>query len=120
MNIELLEKVKRQILCEPSQFNMMFFECYGVRCILSWAVELSDLDELYIDTFQIKHVMTKASYVLDIDIEQCHRLGYVERWPEEFRYAYKNVDGQSDVMQRLRAKIAAERIDHFIATEGRE
>ena len=120
MNVELLLKVKNQILCEPSQFTMMFFEFYGIRCILGWAVHLADLSNEYAYLFQIKHMITEASYVLDISVEQCYLLGYIERWPEEFRNAYKNVDGETEVMQRTHARIAGERIDHFIKTEGRE
>lgn len=36
-------------------------------------------------------------------------------WPREFRRAYNNA-----VSPKLRAKIAAERIEHFISTKGAE
>ena len=129
MNIELLEKVKQQILSEPSQFNMMFFSCDGVRCILGWANELYDIvddimlgkvDSSQVEKYKAGGIVIQACYALDIHLDQCYKIGVVERWPDTFKYAYKNVDGHIEVLQRLRAKIAAERIDHFIATEGRE
>jgi hypothetical protein len=120
MNIELLEKVKNQILEHPESFNMISFEFKGVRCILGWAVKLGEVPEDLQAKFEVAGPIRKASYILDLTVAQCEMIGCTYSWPQQFRVAYTMVDGNTETQQRLRARIAAERIDHFIATEGKE
>lgn len=114
MNVELLRKIAAVIQEKPAEFDMLNFtaitECGTSHCIGGWAEKLTGMP------------MRKA---LGIDYDQAQRLFYIEGdyedddsgeeiggWPHQFR-------GVDNEWKPTPAQAAA-RIEHFIATEGRE
>ena len=121
MNVRLLRKVKKHILEEPRRFQMdgyvhrgrpgSMFEDLGLRykvpdcgtvaCIAGWAQCLSGGDSSPMEALGLHGYED--------------RLFFMWNWPMNLRkrfYAAKTM--------RTRAKIAAERIEHFIKTKGAE
>lgn len=106
MNTELLLKVKAKILAEPEHFDMGRF--FGTECcIAGHALILAGL--------ACCNVEQESKRVLELRNTQVDRLFYIEDWPVKFRLGYVGADTDP-----RRSQIAADRIDHFIATEGRE
>ena len=121
----LLRKVKRHILEEPKRFFMdgvvmygpegrdvnldgipsTFPQCGTAACIAGWACVLSG----NIDPEDIQ--MANAERLLGITSNQGNYLFLVDFWPEQFSQPY-----QESTDLAVRAKIAAERIDHFVKT----
>lgn len=125
MNTELLMEVRQRILDEPRQFDMdVFFEshadipnCGTAACIAGWAIALSEKTtpkEAKNRNFSLDYEIL-AVRALRIDFHQANRLFYVGTWPAEFQSRFR-MSVESDE----RAQVAAERIDHFIKTEGAE
>lgn len=114
MNTKLLLKVKRKILKYPQLFDMSWFtsanSCGTTHCIGGWAKVFSKSD--------------KVDCGLEITTKQCDKLFYVNFWPEPFRTKYLDLCTGSVLRawtpkpgnERKVAKVAAERIDYFIAT----
>lgn len=118
MNVELLRRIKVHILEEPKRLYMGFWrisnrdffkdpdrmpECGTVACIGGWAEVLSG------------NFDNNPEATLDITQEQASRLFYESHWPAQFRDWDNRGDGSEKTAHR-----AADRIEHFIATEGRE
>ena len=135
MNKELLLKVKEAILREPENFRMDRWlhkrqpndpTCNTTACIGGWAVVLHEnstpVAEYYkraeVDFVFGEKVEPLATEFLGLDYEQKERLFYDENWPWEFESRFR--DAERDKNKTLMAQIAAERIDHFIATNGEE
>jgi hypothetical protein len=132
MNIKLLKQVKRHILAEPERFRMDDWNCGTAQCIGGWACSLAGLkwkrsgEGTHRELATEAEVSKVAALLLDIEAEDCPesiygddseaaRLFYTSSWPDEFRHQYEEAEDR-----RARARIAAERIDHFIATNGAE
>jgi hypothetical protein len=135
MNVELLEKVKEHILLKPRTFIMgsfietigevpgrttfyndagdiiKFDKCGTAACIAGWATILHE------KTNQIPYgkIQDRAKSILGITESQSNRLFYDTFWPKDFYNRYLTAKSQ-----KQRAQVAAERIDHFIATHGKE
>lgn len=139
MNVELLEKVKAAILAEPKAFDMgtwhritsphlgyshwgdtlcdsldeysseIVLGCNTTHCIAGWAEVIAAADGRVFDSLDTEH---NAKRLLGLDYTQARRLFYADEWPFPFDRDYKYA--------AKRAKIAAARIDHFIATNGEE
>jgi hypothetical protein len=141
VNIELLKKIKAHVLASPKSFRMDHWNCGTAMCIAGWACALTgqrwalsddDIRVLVSD----ENPGTVAADALDIGPFQPHmardrhaaatRLFFVNAWPEQFQGRYDreryDEDGEprEDVDYAGLAQIAAERIDHFIATNGQE
>jgi hypothetical protein len=58
----------------------------------------------------------EGEIALDITLEQAGRLFYLVEWPDDLYFKIKDTILQSTEY----AQVVAERIDRFIATEGRE
>ena len=139
MNIELLRAVKRIILERPSQFNMDWWfssadstgmpagGCGTAACIGGWAYVLTKrpkskslkglLDaSIYSSIYRNNTVMNNGDFklLLGLTLEQSERLFAETEWPKRFRS--RCVPGDA----RKNAKLAADRIEHFIKTKGRE
>lgn len=119
MNTELLLKVKEQILQEPERFDMRNWVwgdgCNTTGCIAGWAVAIGEDRPLSMDLQFVKGlgcVVDRAQRLLDLSDPAKMRLFHSEAWPHHVAAAYNNAD------QRVRAKIAAKRIDLFIASNG--
>lgn len=139
MNVKLLKKIKQTILRRPKQFYMnMWFEtdereyshCGTAACIAGWAytiggdhkksktfspkvamLTLTDRSHIGNFGFGASKLREEATRLLEINDEQALRLFFTHMWPDQFRCA-------DHLMTN--AENAAKRIDHFIATEGRE
>lgn len=120
MNIELLLKVKEQILKEPKQFimdrwfcnspdgNYEIPNCGTAACIGGWGWAISKgLNPREARKYYDENDFPK---LFDISIYQASRLFYLARWPLKFREKGYSTN----------STLAAARIDHFIATNGEE
>jgi hypothetical protein len=128
MNIKLLNQVAEAILDEPTKFDMKWWTspsdtspCGTAACIAGFAVAIKrefktmrDMrrhhhsGKVNIRTAAIKHLGIK-----DAD-EECRLFG-AGYWPIEFKFPYHEARTPEE-----RADVAFWRIQHFIATEGRE
>lgn len=135
MNVKLLQKVKQAILDHPKQFEMdRWFQdslrfglkgynvkpaggCGTAACIGGWAQHLSfgksTLAETKLKTFY--EIAPDAYKLLKLSSDTGQRLFVQGEWPTPFRTDY--IKAKTPLQ---RAKAAAARIDHFIATKGRE
>ena len=139
MNVELLKKVKQQILEEPNRLSMHieitqdeeeFYDvldgytkekvdepnvalhppCGTTACIAGWAVILSHPELKPKDVWRNYTISSEAAWLLEITYPQMSKLYYTYNWPVQFREAFKTTD------IKKRAEVAAARIDHFIET----
>lgn len=110
MNIELLNKVKTKILEEPENLKMEMFHCGSAHCIGGWAQVLSGRGILNSNNRE------PAMNLLALTTFESYTLFDLKCWPDKF---LKDYEDNIDDKQYL-AKITIERIDHFIATKGRE
>lgn len=137
LNEELLRRVQEHIKAQPERFGMNFYfrtpepvhlkepefskVCGSAACIAGRAVILAEewgdfLAGQFDDT--PPGVMNIAANLLGISSLQAWSLFHLSEWPEQFalRYQQATEAGNKD----LAAQVACERIEHFIATEGRE
>lgn len=129
--IKLLQQVKEHILAEPQKLDMEVFiedrgeSCGTVACIAGWTTLLTTkLKPHQCDEDLMYSAFSIARKELSLSISQAQRLFYpwvgqsnddrVETWPKKVWKCYK--DGNKE----QKAAITAARIDHFIATDGRE
>ena len=131
MNVELLTRVKEAILREPKQFYMgswfandssyyIHYEipnCGTTACIGGWAVVLGKgfHNPREADEAIGSRIGREPETQLQLTPEEGNRLFFSEHWPEQFRIAFDTAETPEQ-----RAQIAANRIEHFIKTEGRE
>jgi hypothetical protein len=149
MNIERLLAVRDNILAFPEQYNQQFIirshscgaeACIAGRALLmfhprsaaikNWFCSPSLLptcpfdgtsfeaagDLLGLTDEQTERLFSEVDlWPTDTTQEEYEEYGTEDKWP--YKYARAYVDAVTD---SERAKVAAERIDHFIATEGRE
>jgi hypothetical protein len=121
MNVELLRKVEEKILAEPSRFDMSTFVDRGVcgttYCIGGWAATLSGKEVS--NKYHKDDSKDPGQEELGLTDEEADRLFYTNCWPEEFLpEGWQETD--DDVSESITARQAVDRIEHFIATEGRE
>jgi hypothetical protein len=134
INVRLLRRVQKAIVEHAAHFDMNDWgvdveksqvfhdepsesECGTAACIGGFAVLLSDGRNPPLRS----NVAKRAAELLGLSYSVLHdelngnRLFYVDRWPAKFsgrhRRAKRNL---------TRARIAAERIEHFIRTKGAE
>lgn len=129
MNVKLLRRIKKHILEEPKRLIMgdwlvkgepgqfftgdgnhaqKFANCGTAACIAGWACILT------------KQSVAPGQWLRDLGaqvlgIEPYGGLLEVSEWPQPFQHEY--IDAKTP---KKRARIAAERIDHFIATKGKD
>lgn len=128
MNVELLLRVKAKILEEPRQFNMRnyFFtdasnvpNCHTAACIGGWGIALSRNETPNQAEFSTRPHWARqlAIKAFDLTDKEADKLFHAnnEGWGPLFADRYNNADNPT-----LAAQVAAERIDHFIATGGLE
>lgn len=121
MNIPLLEKIAEVIEAQPELFDMGYWHCETTHCIGGWAQRLSGRAE-NIDTQDMADLLgielTSDDDCLVYDECEAGRLFLSDNWPTQFRDAYEIANNSDN--QAMKAKVAADRIRHFIATSGRE
>lgn len=105
MNEDLLRKVQAKIRAEPESLDMGEF-CGTVCCIAGHACLISG---------HRGPRKLAAIRILEIDDEMAARLFFTPGWPKSFRDRYYFARTKT-----AEAQITCDRIDHFIATEGRE
>jgi hypothetical protein len=129
MNIKLLEKVKQRILEHPNRFVMRewiitkealgksfkadggqeiaFDNCGTAGCIAGWACLIQTRGKARTNSVNAD---LEARDYLEFSEEQAEELFYMGGWPIKFSNDYLKAKTQEE-----RARIAAARIDHFIA-----
>lgn len=137
MNVELLRQVQAKIREHPEHFDMetVFADAYGdeeepfrseqellsgcgtTACIAGWAFLLSPpapgfWEDMLMDEWG-EAVLGYAAHALGLDWETARTIFYPWNWPEQFKAQYES--SETPV-----SELACERIEHFIATEGRE
>ena len=132
MNIKLLRRVADAIKKEPLAFNMDTYTrltsespCGATGCIAGMACFLSDPVLFFMDAIGIKQVDIKGEALrfLGLNEQQGERLFYLDAsqsssedmWPTRFCASYDRARSA-----KAKAKVAADRIEHFIKTKGRE
>jgi hypothetical protein len=113
MNIELLREIAKVIQLRPEEFDMREFNstnhsCGTVHCIGGWAAVLSG-------TATLRETREK----LGLSLRQWNRLCYVE-CEEEFGGGWPSKFWGVEDRWKPTPEQAVARIEHFIATEGRE
>lgn len=129
MNTKLLNRVALAILREPKKFNMREWTrldtespCGTTACIAGWAIAINcgyeNLKALHEARMSYSWGLTSQKGMAELDLTYGQRdpLFHASNWPEEFRLAYNEQGANSED----RADIAFWRIQHFIATEGKE
>lgn len=141
MNVKLLRRIQRIIVKRYKQIDMgSWFDtnpdhevpmCGTTACIAGWAVTLHrpslkakpSLAAKFVHSRsetigfgQSYYMTTIAVDILGLGCEQAARLFYISNWPEQFH----NRILEPNVGTKRYAKIVAQRIDHFIATGGKE
>lgn len=122
MNVELLLKVKEAILADPKTYDQENW-CGTACCIAGHAVAIAQ-PSLYLGARDgmgggAAIVYDAANLALDLYGYEFDKLcASGDNWPEPFASEYCEADAAGDAGQR--AAVAARRIDHFIATDGRE
>lgn len=121
MNIELLNRVKEEILKNPSAFDMGEWgwedyaedeekreptDCGTACCIAGWSVFLSNSD-LYLSRDWDSEDACKALDINNTD------LFFTSDWPEHFADQWEDLEGDDE-----RARLAAKAIDNYIKTNG--
>lgn len=118
-NNELLERIAQQIEQHPEEFSMLSWDCGTTACIAGWAARLAGLPpigEVLITALPSDlNLITELLGVGSVVCGWHHPLFLAKDWPEPFYSLYCDA-----VSEKQQANIAAARIRHFIATEGRE
>jgi len=125
MNIPLLLKVKAAILAEPLKFDMdSFFNrsvtspCGSTACIAGHAVAITHRWkklETGVKKFDLVGCGDEAQELLGITFNQRWALFQLYAWPPKYSRAYRMATSSNG-----RARVAANRITHFIRTNGAE
>jgi len=126
MNEALLRQVMDEIRKEPKQFDITsWFDrqasespCGTTGCIAGWAVALvhhkGDLKAA--SQNPILYPGKVGQKLLELSYEEKQRLFFLEHWPKAYRDAY----WANGATAQCRARATVARIEHFIATEGKE
>ncbi len=117
MNVELLRKVAKFVVENPSQFTMAKFYCDGRACIATLAVflnrangktlkETMDNETIHLVAWQAAKLLFNETSVLN---GLSYQLFYTANWPENFKNAFHAAETEG-----IRAKVAGEYIHWFI------
>lgn len=150
MNVELLKNVEAHILGSPDSLDMFQWwtpNCTTVGCIAGWSCQLAGAPMTALETHNNPRLefpqsvlgAVRAAQLLELSDEQAARLFLPEcdeegwdsdgepicecqgvHWPMPFIKRYQRERLRDEPNARTLARITAERIEHFIATEGRE
>ena len=143
MNVRRLRAIRDNIRKYPEHFNMKSWfgrpdggdiprrprlrgACGTTACIAGWAVARFTPAIFGVGHWGGHDIPETAKELLGISDVEGSGLFYYESWPEPFRTQYHTAWRASPTPSSRRrlmarcAKIAAQRIDHFIATKGAE
>lgn len=130
LNTKLLKRVAAAILKHPDQFEMaQFFRnylsldfpvggCGTAGCIGGWGLHLAGKRKTLRGSQSSGgsgSTWSRAQRLFGLDDIQASLLFQLESWPTSFFYRYEHAK-----TPLVRARAAADRIDHFIKTKGAE
>lgn len=138
MNIPLLKRVKAAILKHPKQFEMadwfssvLYFGddgqgglkkreaggCGTAACIAGWVCHIDLESKTLAETDDALGIWAsdRATTLLDIPWTKAGRLFHLDYWPSKFQLRVANAK-----TLKARARAAADRINWFIKTKGKE
>ncbi len=148
MNTKLLRKIQKAIIKYPDQFDMSnWFEkkkgigrCGTSACLAGWAVTIKNRSQnplkVALELFPrdaYRFNIESAPYLggrfnsemenlgmeyLEISKREAERLFFTTCWPQKYESVYLNAIRAKHYKKA--ARIAFNRINHFIKTEGRE
>lgn len=128
--IERLLAVKAAILANPAEYDqsvgtVCYSGCGSAGCIFGWAVGLfgtNDEKALASENFGYVYAVGAAVLGLQFDSSISLRVGWVRTADDVTTEAGRlfNQKAWPDQFTDAEAATAAKRIDHFIATDGRE
>lgn len=121
MNVELLRKIAAVIQEKPEEFDMRMWHaknaCATTHCIGGWAQVLSgvpedeDRPDQMASLLGLSYEIVEEDGAINLDTDcEASRLFFRHNWPTQFQRPRASIDPVN----------AAARIEHFIATEGRE
>lgn len=135
MNIELLQKIKTAILTKPTAFDMgnwfqyqVYSPCGTSACLAGWAITLgaahsdkpSEGERVFEDQYSGRNGKSYsewASELLDLPPDfNTRSLFYASCWPEKLADRQEEAVNAFERNPETLARIAADRIDHLIAT----
>ena len=127
MNVKKLKKVAEYILAEPEGFDQDTYgslnedrsRC-GTQCCIAGTTLLLENPRRYLRTLHVgsdTSISREAAKALGLTEEEAQELfNPAELWPEEFARRYDRTEPNT----KKRARVAYDRIMHFIKTRGRE
>lgn len=131
INIPALKRVRDYILQESEGFDMEVFllktdeVACGTKCCIAGTATLLDNPRQYLRWLKDESddkVQFAATHALGLTESQAGRLFFLpgwnddyQGWPDKFAKRYNRAS-----TAKGRAKVAADRIDHFIKTRGKE
>ncbi len=134
MNVKLLKKVRAEILKRPTQVNMQEWfgrkrakrgfpkieACGTTGCIAGWIFTIGqDYNTIktakkeFYQTLSFGDVGERAGVLAEIDNQS--DLFFIQYWPEQFQKRLAKAKSPAEY-----AKVVADRITHFIKTNGDE
>lgn len=127
INVRLLRKVERHILAEPRRLDMGYWAgdndatpCNTAGCIAGWTEILSGESVASVKErggcIAFSDIPHTAAAHLRLARDQALLLFHTTHWPDNFYDAYYAHPRGS----RGRARATADRIEHFIKTNGAE
>lgn len=132
LNVRLLRRIKKHILDEPRRFIMyglvkrgrpgqLYYSdngrtatypaCGTAACIAGWASILSGVKRPNNTCVAARRIGLNQEWDNALNSTQADNVFYSDLWPEPFRSLYRKAQTTPK-----RAKIAADRIEHLIAT----
>ena len=139
MNIPLLREIQDQIISTPEKLDMLSYfdsqtqihtdlevaraqiihDCDTTACISGWALALRpevELSPIIYFGGCATDLEATACRALDITEDQGRLLFHLGEWPDQFADDYMGCEGSP----KAQAKVAYDRIEHFIQTGGAE
>ena len=126
INVRLLCKVSAAIHQAPEFFDMGFWHRSrlapetpegetATACIAGWVMAIRGRKKLC--DLQPGVIPQRAAELLGLNIDQAERLFYLFFWPAEIKEVYRNTPETLEDYEN-NARLAGERIDIFIQTNG--
>lgn len=118
MNVPLLRQIQERILAEPEHFRMDVWSCGTAHCFGGWACVLNGIRSTGWDgtfTDDGESTYDTATRLLALRGDNSERFFLLSNWPFPFNEQYG-----AAATPAARARVAADRIDWFIRTNGEE
>lgn len=127
MNVKKIKKVAEYILAEPEGYDQDTFGTFdtersrcGTQCCIAGTALLLENPRRYLRALMGEKdgcIERNAARALELSKAEARQLFYPsDLWPEPFQSRYANTEPNT----KKRARVAYDRIMHFIKTRGRE